>query len=179
MVIQLFSLHIKLAGLAITWIISSSLTTDTKHSARNLEGVFNQYHSFNQHIKSLVQSCSLLIRNIAKVKPKKHRVTTSPHLHFLPTWRFQLIIYLLKVCSSHQLVKNTSARLPTNTHPRELITPVTGRNDTGSPFVTESNLRLYWLLLNSYMICLHFIFQNSSLQDSALSHLRSEQIIYC
>ena len=79
------------------------LTTNMAQSARNFGVVFDLYLNFNQHIKSLVQSCYLQIRNIAKVEPmlpKKHSWTTYLQPHFLLPRPLQFIIYLTKRCIS-------------------------------------------------------------------------------
>lgn len=105
------------------------LTVNTTQSARNLGVIFDQQLNFNQHIKSLVQSCYIQIRNIAKVKPMLPRNILEQLIHTLIFSRLDYCNSLFTCLNDAainrlQLVQNTAARLLTNTRRSEHITPV-------------------------------------------------------
>lgn len=60
-------LSILVIGLTVTPHLEP-LITNTKPSAKNLAIVFVHHLNFNKHINSLVRTCYLQIKNIAKVK---------------------------------------------------------------------------------------------------------------
>lgn len=159
-------LHLQHAQSLSYWNSSVSLhlgpiTTNTTYSVRNLGVVFDQYLNFNQHIKNLVKSCNLQIRNIAKVKPMLPKITVEQLIHTLISscrdYCNSLFICLNYAAVARlQLVQNVTARLLTNIWRRELLAKL-----HWLPIRTVSNLRFYWLLLNPYIVWLHFTSQNS------------------
>ena len=95
------------------------LSANVTPAARNLGVFFDSNLSFNKHVSTVVQSCYLQLRNIAKIKSFLSPPDLEIVIHALISSRLDYcnsLFYGLnkKVTSRLQLIQNSAARLLTN-----------------------------------------------------------------
>ena len=98
-------------------------------SVRNLGIVFDSCLSMDDHITSVIRSCSMHMRNISRIRQYLTLDATKSLIHALVTSRLDYgnaLLYGIADCQLHrlQLIQNSAARLITKSSKRDHITPI-------------------------------------------------------